>query len=88
MKRFHKITGGDWVNLVNSEADPTLETYELRHIQVGDKYGIHIRSGYGNFVSPLIDNVDDLDKEETKLVGEFNAVKAHCSQFQPKVTTF
>lgn len=60
------ITPSEWLNIINKEADPDMDKYELNYYKLGNGYLVHIHSGLGNFVSPAYrqENVTDEQLEE------------------------
>lgn len=82
-KQITTISPSQWLSLVNAEADPTLEVYELNYYRMQDQYAVGIKSGYGTFLSPLTTNVDDLDSLAEGVKSAFEAAKGTSSPMSP-----
>ena len=87
MREIKSIDPQKWLSLVNSEADPTLDTFNIQYVSFNNHYAVVIESGYGTFVSKLVNNPDQLPELEKTLVERFNTAKAGANIFNPKVGT-
>lgn len=86
-----KINSNDWLNLVNAESHPSLDSYQTMYLELDNKFAVCLVTGYGVFRSGFVDKEEDLKEEELKLVKEYEEAKSFGSVFVPKfnsITTF
>lgn len=86
-----KINSNDWLNLVNAEAHPSLDTYEVMYVELDGKFAVCLFTGYGVFRSPFVADQESLEAEKEKVTKEFEEAKSFGSVFVPKfnsITTF
>lgn len=83
MKELKSITSNEWLDLVNRESHPSLEHFEEGRIQLGDQYAAYISSGYGTFLSTLVNNVEELDALEIALKEKYDGIRKTSKEFKP-----
>jgi hypothetical protein len=79
-----EISSAKWIAVVNACAHPDKDYYELNYYKLGDNYIVHIASGYGSFISPMIPDGKKYKKELTEqtniLNQQYNAAKGKFSK--------
>jgi hypothetical protein len=84
---IRKIDANQWLNIINAEANPDTEAYQLDYFQVGNKYAAHLSSGLGSFKSELFSakTAKDTDAKFEKITKDleaaYNEKKGYLSQY-------
>lgn len=68
------ISADEYIRLVNLEGHPDLEAYKQEVLSFDGQYAVHIHSGYGSFLSPLISK-DKLKETEKAMVAKHEELK-------------
>lgn len=85
---FIDISHGQWLNMLNEEAHPKKDLYEIDYYRCADSVFVYLKSGVGNFFGPTIpladcpkNELDSLLKEHTKeLEDKYVAAKEKLGQ--------
>lgn len=57
------IDTNQWLHIINREADPDVNKFEIGYYKLGEAYVLNLNSGFGSFMSPQFNKKDAKDKE-------------------------
>ncbi len=88
MKKYRKVDAGEWLSIVNKEADPDLAQFKVETLRLGDEYAVHIYGGYGSLLSPLTSDEKVLDTYEKELRVKYESLKGVGKPASFSLTSF
>lgn len=87
MREIKSINAQQWLSLINSEADPNIDRYDVSYVEFGGQYSVVIETGYGVFRSNQTKNQNDLPELEEETKQRYNSAKTAGLIFNPKIGT-
>jgi hypothetical protein len=85
MREIKTIDANKWLSLINSEANPNIDYFNIDYIELDKQYAVVLDSGYGLFVSKLVKNKDQLPELEKQLQEKYDVMKKASNAFNPKI---
>lgn len=85
MREIKSIDAQKWLSTINSEADPTLDRYDIEYVTFNEQFAVVIYSGYGTFVSKLVKDSSLLPELEKELIEKYNSAKTAGNVFNPGI---
>jgi hypothetical protein len=83
MVNFKKISASDWLNIINNEADPSIDAYHLVHYQIDDLFAVHLKTGYASMTTPLVATQEEALAEADKLITQYENSITKFATLQP-----
>lgn len=79
---FKTISPSDFLNLVNQEADPDMDTFQINYYKSGTNYFAHARTGLRNIITTQFNKGRDLTEEELEPIFD-EMTRNITAQYEP-----